>query len=89
MCFLHFMFSIPVCIDLQGQFWGGREEGGEGSFGDWSQCGVERALFGNHNWGDLCKLELGDAATHFEDFFQRPTTVCPSKFVFLITQYAV
>lgn len=77
MCYSHFIFSVPVCINLQGQFWGGREEGREGNFGGWSPCEVERSLFEGHQWGDLCNLELGDIPTDFGDLFQRPPTVCP------------
>lgn len=73
----YFIICIPGCIDLEGQFWGGRKKG---NCGDWSPC-VEGSLFGDHSWGDLCRPELGDASTHFENLFQRPITACPCWFL--------
>lgn len=73
----YFIICIPGCIDLEGQFGGGRKKG---NCGDWSPC-VEGSLFGDHSWGDLCRPELGDASTHFENLFQRPITACPCWFL--------
>lgn len=37
--FLTLYIFIPDHVALEGQFWGGREEGREDNFGDWGPVG--------------------------------------------------
>lgn len=55
----YFIICIPGCIDLEGQFWGGRKEAREANSGDRSPC-VEGSLgttagvtFADQSW-EMC-----------------------------------
>lgn len=45
----YFIICIPDCINIEGQFEGGRKEGREGNSGDWSSS-VEGSSFADQSW---------------------------------------